>query len=425
LLPAAALILALSFVEPEPMVPSLTADLDGDGAAETAVVTQGRGVVRVEVRSASGKKKASTAAPAPAADVVRVSLAAAPLGSSGSLLEVVASTDASECVSVWRYRDTALTRIPIQDTGGRALPDCGAPGVWSHRWEREDENAPSVWVRERTESVERGTLRQKRVFTFAGFSLNADPQRSTAEINGIPIPAWYESRLYTRSGLDLLYRRFDLAKLQSMPQLQIVADRERGVFELRFRTPAGEIVAPVEAFATVPMSATASIVSRTGGKTVQAKVRLGGDGNVPVEVRVEGINSELDVSFAPAGSWHDRARHVFPSAADEIASQHLTGSWGMPGGGAVRIQIEGAPPYRVSMDKAVFTIELDHAPPATDFALWPEKESGRVWGVVLRGPNALERIPMVCGGGDRAGTACQADGPSETLRRLGARVNVN
>jgi hypothetical protein len=44
---------------------------------------------------------------------------------------------------------------------------------------------------------------------------------------------------------------------------------------------------------------------------------------------------------------------------------------------------------------------------------------------VLRGQNALERMPMVCGAGDGAGKACRPDGPTETLRRVGARINVN
>jgi hypothetical protein len=425
LLAAAALIVGLRLTTAEPMMPSLTEDLDGDGIEETVVAAPGRGGVRLEVRGGPGRKKAEATAPAPAADVVRVSLTTARIGSTGSLLEVAASTDASECISVWRYRDAALTRIPIRNAEGRALADCEAPGAWSHRWEREAEDAPSAWIRERTEPVERGSLRRIEVFTFAGFSLDADPKRSAAEIDGVPIPAWHESRLYTLPGLDTLYQRFDLAKFRSLPQLRIVTDRDRGVFALRFQTPGGQIVAPVEAFSFIPSESTAAVSARAGGKAVHATVRLGGDGSVPLEVQVNGLGREFDFPYAPAASWDGRVRRVFPSAAEEIASQYLTGAWAGREGGPVQIQIEGPPTYRVRIGKALFTLDLDDAPPATDFALRPAEEPGRVWGVVLRGQNALERMPMVCGAGDGAGKACRPDGPTETLRRVGARINVN
>jgi hypothetical protein len=420
----AALILGLALAEPEPMAPSLSADLDGDGSAETVTAAPARGAVRLEVRDAPRKKKLAAKAPAPAEDVVRVSLTSAPLGSTGALLEVLASTDASECVSVWRYHDAALTRIPIHDVSGRPLSDCEAPGVWSHRWERESPDAPSAWLRERTESVERGTLRRKEVFIFAGFSLDADPKRSAAEIDGLPIPSWYASRLYTRPGLEALSRRYDLATFRSQPRLSILTDRDRGVFTLRFQTPGGEIVTPVESFASVPSEHTASLVARTGETTFRTTVRLGGDGSVPIEVRVEGLRRDLDVSYAPAAAWHGRVREVFASAAEEIASQYLPGSWSGPQGSTIPIQVEGVPQYSVRMDKALFTMDMDHAPPAVDFALVPADGSSRVWGVVLRGSNSFQRIPMACGA-DGSAHACRPDGASETLRRIGARVNVN
>jgi len=109
---------------------------------------------------------------------VRVSLTAAPLGSPGSLLEVSATTDASECLSVWRYHDGALTRLPIRGVGGRALADCATPrsggspsrgdgaAAWTHRWERPAADAPSVLVRERTTEVARGTLRNRETYPF-------------------------------------------------------------------------------------------------------------------------------------------------------------------------------------------------------------------------------------------------------------------
>lgn len=427
MLPAAALIASLALAESEPMTPSLSADLDGDGTVETVTAKPGRGVVRLDSRSGA-KKKASATAPAPPADVVRVSLTAALLGSPGSILEVDASTDTSECVSMWRYRDAALTRIPLRDASGRELPDCEPAGIWTRRWERDDANAPSVFVRERAESVERGRLLRRQVFVFAGFSLDLNAGRSSAAIEGIPIPRWYPARFYTVAGLDLLYRRFDLPKFRVTPTLRIVTDRERGVFALRFRTPTGEIVAPVEAFSTVPADASASILARAGEKTVRARVRLGGDGNVPVEVRIDGLDPELDVIYAPAGTWRGDVRHVFLSAADEIAAQYLTGSWSAPGGRTVPIEIEGSPPYGVRFDGASYRMEMDASPVAADFALRPVAESagGRPWGVRLRGPNAIERIPLVCAVAAEGGAGeCRPDGPPETLRRLGARVNVN
>jgi hypothetical protein len=424
LLPGALLAIALALVDPEPMTPSLSVDLDGDGSAETATASAARGGARLEVRDARGRKQAESIAPAPPASVVQVTLTAAALGSSGSLLEVRAFTDASECVSVWRYRANALARVPIQDRAGRPVADCGDPGGWVHRWERESADTPSAFVRERTETVPNGSLRRREVFVFAGFSLNADAKRSTSEINGLPIPAWYETRLYTRTALDRLYQRFDLASFRSRPELRIVADRERGVFALRFQTPGGDIDAPVDSFAAIPSEAKASLTARAGGKSFRAVVELGADGSVPTEVRVEGLSRELDGPFAPAGSWHGRAREVYPSATDEIASQYLTASWSGPLGRKVSIQIEGAPPYRVRMDQALFAVDMAAPPPAADLLLLPADAGGRIWGVALQGPNALERTPLLCEG-TGASRSCRSDGPAEKLRRLGARVNVN
>ncbi len=96
------------------MAPSLSADFDGDATADTATAESERGGRALAVRNGASGKTASASAPAPAGDVVRVALTAAPLGSVGSLLEVLASTDASECLSVWRYQDGALTRLPIR-----------------------------------------------------------------------------------------------------------------------------------------------------------------------------------------------------------------------------------------------------------------------------------------------------------------------
>ena len=137
LIAVAAALLALRLVaSPVAAAPTVSADLDGDGTAETVTASASKKGIRVEVRDARGKRVAEAVAPSPAGAVVPFTLTTAPIGSSGSLLEVAAATDSSECVSVWRLRDGALNRVPIRDASGQPLPDCGAPG-WTWRWESE------------------------------------------------------------------------------------------------------------------------------------------------------------------------------------------------------------------------------------------------------------------------------------------------
>ncbi len=414
---------------PESMSPRLSADLDGDGKSELIAASASRGAVTLTVDGGSAKRAITAKAPAPAEDVVRVSLTAAPLGTPGSLLEVSAATDASECLSVWRFHDGVLTRLPIRGAGGRALPDCapssgGGGGAWTHRWERPAADAPSVLVRERTTEAPRGTLRSRETYAFAGFSLDLDAERSGADVNGVPIPAWYAARYYTQKGLQRLYARFDLPSFRALPSLAIESNRDQGIFNLRFRRGSEEVIAPVEAFSSVRAAGTASIVARAGEKTVHAEVRLGGDGSVPYQVRVDGLDPELDQLYGPAGAWEGRARRVFPSAADETAAEYLAGDWRTPDGGKITMGPDGAPPYRVRVEQRLFTLDFDHAPRGADLTLLPTDGSRRGWGLLLGGPNGVDRLPLDCEPG-ADGSACRSGGSPERLRRIGARINVN
>ncbi|HVQ54078.1 MAG TPA: hypothetical protein VMT25_02820 [Thermoanaerobaculia bacterium] len=417
MLPAFALVLALAG---DPLSPKLAVDLDGDGTPETVTAAASRGDVRLEVRDAGGKKLGNAKAPAPAGDVVHVALSPGVLGSPGALIEVLASTDASECVSVWRWKDRALTRIPIRDAGGKPLPDCGRPGEWAWSWQREAEDRPSSLVRERTAPVEAGTLRVREVFAFAGFSLDADAQRSGSEINGVPIPTWYPATFYARPALEVLYERFDLSRMRAHPTAVIEADPRRGVFALRVTGPDGERTIPIEA--STSHRGEAILTSGPDGKTMRATVRLGGDGSVPYELEVAGLGAPFDQIYAPAGGWRGESRSLFLSAVDELASKDLAGTWLDPSGRNVVIATDGAPPYRVRVDDSLSTPVLAGAAPPLDVILLPTDPSGQAWGVTLRGPNTLERVPLTCGGPDAAG--CRASGPAVRLRRLGARMNA-
>ena len=161
---------------------------------------------------------------------------------------------------------------------------------------------------------------------------------------------------------------------------------------------------------------------RAGERTGQVSIRLGGDGSIPYEVRVEGLGQQWDRAYSPAGAWRGAGRQVFLGAEDELASEDLVGIWADSAGRTTPIAIEGEPPYRVRVGKEAYSVDLGGAAPF-DALLLPLDTGGRSWGIVLKGQNGLERIPVACK--DKpARPPCRADGAPETLRRTGARINV-
>ncbi|MET0620289.1 MAG: hypothetical protein ABW056_08410 [Thermoanaerobaculia bacterium] len=400
---------------------SLNADLDGDGASETVTAVPSRGSVRLEVRDAAGRALADATAAAPAGSVVPVTLTSGPLGSAGALIEVVAATDAMECRTIWRYRGGQLSPMPIRGPSGQALPACAAPTGWIASWVREGDGRPAAWIREKTQKVDAGTLRMREAYGFAGFSLDFDAARSSADVAGVPIPSWYPATLYSRNALETLYSRYRLAEMRAEPTLRIEADRARGVFALRFTGPEGTLVAPVEAYAVGGGSAT--LGARAGERTAQVAIRLSGDGSIPYEVRVEGLGPQWDRAYSPAGAWRGAGRQVFLGAEDELASEDLVGIWADPGGRTTPIALEGEPPYRIRVGKESYSIDLGGAAPPFDALLIPLDAGGRPWGIVLKGQNSLERTAIACSGKPPR-PPCRADGAPETLRRTGARINV-
>jgi hypothetical protein len=400
-------------------LPTVSADLDGDGAAETVTASPSRGGIRVEIRDAGGRKVADARAPAPPGDVVPFELTTASIGSSGTLLQVSAATDASECVSIWRLRDRALSRVPIRDVSGKPLPDCAPPSGWTWRWESEA-GKPSVLVRERTQKVDGGTLVSREAFAFAGFSLDRAAARSGGEINGVPIPAWYAGTLYTRAALEILYARFGIDAMRRETELTILTDASRGVFALRFRGRGAELAAPVDSFAL--SGAEATLGGRAGDRTAHATVRLSGeDLSVPIEVRVDGLGAPYDGVYSPAGAWRGGARQVFRTAVDELTSEQLAGIWNTPKGERITLAVDGDSPYRIRDGAAIFATDLAGARPPVDVLLRPAAGAGPGWAVTLRGPNGLERAPCRF---ESAAAPCTPAGPAETLRRVGARLNV-
>src|SRR5262245_52039308 len=190
-------------------------------------------------------------------------------------------------------------------------------------------------MREPVQKADTGTLRVRQAYAFASFSLDFDASRSTVDVGGIPIPAWYAAIFYSRPALESLYSRFRMAELRREPTLRIEADRDRGIFALHFTGPAGRLVAPVDSYASV--GRTATLGARAGERAAHVAIDLGGDGAVPYEIVVNGLGPDWDRTYAPAGSWRAGSRQVFPSAADELAANDLVGAWGDPSGARTQI----------------------------------------------------------------------------------------
>jgi len=380
-----------------------------------------RGAVRLTVADAAGRRTTEAGAPAPKSDVVRVTLSAGSLGSAGALLLVVAASDSAECVSVWRLRGDRLERVPIHETVGQDLPDCGGAGAWTWTWASPGEGRPAALVRERSEPTPRGAFAVREAFAFAGFSLEPEAALSKRAIAGVEIPAWFDAVLYSNASLEILNAPFDLSRLKPEPTLRLVADRAKGVFAARFEAPEGNVELPVTSSRTTGRLTT--LEARSGERSARLVVHLGiPDETVPMWVEVTGLGAPFDQVYGPAGSLRGRAMKVFRSADDELASDVLVGTWVDPQGGQSTLELAGDPPYRLRINGDLYAIDRARAEKPVDVVLAPESGKGRSWGIMLRGKNVIERTPLACppsGGGP-----CRPDGAPERLRRLGARANA-
>lgn len=427
-----ALLTGLLFASPPP-APPLTVDLDGDGVAEQVTAVAKKKKARIEIRAAAGGKVLAEAElPAPkgkSAGVAEITLSSGSLGSAGALLEAAAVSGGEECRSLWRYRDRALSRVPIAST---AVAECGPAGEWSYGWDQGSGDAPAEYRRERTRQSAGGPNHRVESFRYAGFRLEPDPSRSRSEIRGIAIPAWYAETIYRRSGLEGLYAHYDLSELKRSARLRILTDREAGVFSVRIQRPSSpqpERVLPVTA--SRPGEEPNEVILTLGEDQppIVLRVSLAGRGGVPGEVRMTGAGPDLDVLYTPATLLAEGALHVFATADDALASTFLVGSWSGPKGEPITISLASNDPVRVAVGGSAFSVDVDGAPDGVDALLVPAAAGAKtpgvpVWGIVLRGPDSMDRVPIRCENASPP-NRCRVDGPGELFKRLGGRVNAH
>jgi hypothetical protein len=422
-IPIALLTGVLSAAGPPAAAP-LTVDLDGDGAPEQVSVLARKKKARLEIREPSGKVLAEVDVPVPrdaSAGIPTVELSTGSLGSAGALLEVAASSGGAECRSVWRYRDRALARVPI------AAPDvreCGRSGEWTYEWERTSEESPARYRRERTRETDLGPHHVVEAYRYAGFRMEPDPAGSRSEIRGVAIPSWYPATLYRRSALDGLYSHYDLSELKKSPRLQILADRERGVFSIRISDASGRLERTLPVTASRPGAEPNEVILTLGSAEppVEARVALSGRSTVAGEVQLTGMGKDLDVLYTPATLFTGEALHVYARAEDALASAGLVGSWSGAKGDALTITLASNDPVLIAIAGSQFAVEVDRAPAGVDALLVPKAGGPPTSGILLRGPDSLERVAVQCDSATPL-SDCRANRTGELFKRVGGRVN--
>jgi hypothetical protein len=400
--------------------PALTADLDGQGERETAAAAVAGTNVALEIRDARGKLLARGSVPSPGQASPRVELTLGPLGSAGALVEAVVSGAGGECRTLWRYRDRRLSRVPLLGASG-PVPDCSLP-EWKYRWERPVENAPALLMRERSRERENGVFREVEAYRYAGFRMEPDPGRSSSSINGVEIPGWRDAVLYTRDLPDRLAGRYDLSLFRTEPRVRLFADRAQGIFELRVEDAARQRNFPITA--ALPGQGRRETLLTAGTEGAQIRVLVSGDGSVPVEATVHGLDARLDHAYVPVTRQRDTGVRVYDSAEQELAEEFLPGTWD-DGKKPVAVELISASPPRVRFGKSEVSLSIAQAPRGVDALLLPGDGSPPSLGILLRGSNAMVEVAVRCAPpGQAEARLCESGAPTRTLRRVGARLNL-
>lgn len=426
---AAVLASALAASSSPALPPPLSIDLDGDGTSEQVAVAAKKRAARLEVRSSdTGKVIARADVPVPRSKsdgVPEITLSTGTLGSAGALVEVVAAYGSQECRSLWRFRQKELSRVSV--VSSTPVADCAPRSEWTYGWDRPSEDAPAEYRRERTRETGLGPHRKVESFRYAGFRLELDPVRSSSEIRGIRIPTWYAATLYPRAALDGLYARYDLSALKKCPRMKIVTDSEQGVFAVRLFSPSasssGERMLPVTKLEPGTESNELVLTLGSSEPPVRARVTLAGRPGVPGEVTLQGAGAAEDALYTPATLITDGALRVFATAEDALVATSLVGSWSGANAESVVMTLASNDPVLLGIGNLQFAVDVDRAPDGIDALFVPRSGGAPTAGLILRGPNSIERVPVRCETA-AAPFGCHPAGPPEVLRRVGGRVNA-
>ena len=252
--------------------------------------------------------------------------------------------------------------------------------------------------------------------------MEPDPGRSSSSINGVEIPGWRDVTLYPRNLPDRLAERYDLSPFRTEPRARLFADRAQGVFELRLENASRQWSLPVTA--ALPGQGKNETLLTAGTEGAKIRVLVSGDGSVPLEATVHGLEAPLDLNYVPVTRPMAKGLRVYDSAEQELAEEFFPGTWD-DGKARVAVALVSASPPRLRFGKSEVALSLAEAPRGTDALLLPGDGSSPSLAIHLKGSNSFVEVPVRCTSSGQSGTRrCESRGPGRTLRRVGARLNV-
>ena len=161
-----------------------------------------------------------------------------------------------------------------------------------------------------------------------------------------------------------------------------------------------------------------------GTEGARIRVLISGDGAIPLEATVQGLDARLDLAYVPVTRQKASGLRVYDSAEQELAEEFLPGTWD-DGKARMAATLDSAVPPRLRFGKVEVALSLAQAPTGVDVLLLPADGSSPTLGILLRGSNSYVEVPVRCtSSGQPATRLCESRGPGRTLRRVGARLNV-
>jgi hypothetical protein len=159
-------------------------------------------------------------------------------------------------------------------------------------------------------------------------------------------------------------------------------------------------------------------------ESARIRVLVSGDGAIPLEATVQGLDVRLDLAYVPVTRLKSSGLRVYDSAEQELAEEFLPGTWD-DGKARVAVTLDSAAPPRLRFDRSEVALSLAQAPTGVDVLLLPADSSPPTLGILLKGSNSFVEVPVRCtSSGQPATRLCESSGPGQTFHRVGARLNV-